>query len=106
LAERWQVKFFFATIETKEQELSMTEFNFVENAQAIFDKAVSATPLPFRGTVKKGMIKILENTYGDNEEITEAKMIDVITENTPKAFLGLGLSAVRPLITDPKLADV
>jgi len=84
----------------------MTEFNFVENAQAIFDKSVSATPLPFRSTVKNGMIKILKNTYGDNEEITEAKMIDVIVKNTPKAFLGLGLNAVRPLITDPKLADV
>jgi len=84
----------------------MTDFNFVENAEAIFDKSVSATPLPFRGTVKSGMIKILEDSYGNSEEITEAKMIDVITKNTPKAFLGLGLSAVRPLITDPKLSDV
>lgn len=83
----------------------MTEFNFVENAEAIFDKSVSATPFPMRSMVKKGMTKLLQEHYPD-EEITEAKIIDIIKKNTPKPFLGLGLDAIRPLITDPKLSDI
>ena len=54
----------------------MAEFNFVENAEAIYEKSISATPFPMRSMVKRGLTELLQEHYGD-EEITEAKIIDV-----------------------------
>lgn len=84
----------------------MPNFNFQENAEAIFDKSISSTPFPFRKTVKNGLIELLMDNYGEETPITEAMLIEMIKKNTPGPFVELGLVAVRPLITDPKLADV
>ena len=84
----------------------MPSFNFQQNAQAIFDKSVSSTPFPFRKTVKNGMVELLVERYGDGAEISEAQLVEVIKENTPTAFVGLGIKAIKPLITDPALADI
>jgi len=83
----------------------MPDFNFVENAEAIYEKSVSATPFPFRKIVKNGMTELLMEQYGKKKKITEAMMLDIIKENTPSAFLGLGIKAVKPLITDEKLSS-
>jgi len=82
----------------------MAQFNFQENAEAIFDKSISSTPFPFRNTMKNGLIELLMEHYGEDGAITEADLVAVIKENTPTAFLGLGIKAIKPLITDTKLA--
>ncbi len=81
----------------------MPDFKFTENAKAIYEKSISATPFPFRKIVKNGLIKLLMDEFGETKEITEAGMVDVIKKNTPKPFLGLGLDAIKPLVTDEKV---
>ena len=49
----------------------MAKLNFKENSEAIFNKSVSATPLPFRGVVKSGLTKLLVDEYGEKGAITE-----------------------------------
>ena len=83
----------------------MPNFNFVENAEAIYEKSISATPFPFRNITKNGLNELLLDKFGEDEEITEAKIVQVIKENTPSAFLGLGMKAIEPLLSDPSLAD-
>lgn len=82
----------------------MPDFKFTENAKAIYEKSISATPFPFRKIMKNGLIKLLMDEFGETQEITEAQLVDVIKKNTPKPFLGLGLDAIKPLVTDKKLA--
>ena len=84
----------------------MAKFNFQENAEAIFDKSVAATPLPFRGIMKSGLIKLLMENYGEDKEITEAGLIEIIKKNTPRPFLGKGMKAIAPLVSDPSLVEL
>lgn len=81
----------------------MPKLNFVENAEAIFEKSVSATPLPFRKTTKNGLTELLLEKFGEDGEITEAGIIEVIKEHTPKPFLGRGMKAIAPLVSDQSL---
>jgi hypothetical protein len=83
----------------------MPDFKWVENAEAIYKKSISATPLPFRKYTRNGLDKLLLDQFGEDEEITEAELVSVIKENTPSAFLGLGMKAIAPLLTDPSLAE-
>ena len=83
----------------------MPNFNWVENAEAIYKKSISATPFPFRNNTKNGLNQLLMEKFGEDEEIDEAKIVAVIKENTPAAFLGLGMKAIAPLLSDPDLAD-
>ena len=83
----------------------MPNFNWVENAQAIYEKSISATPFPFRRTTQNGLDELLMDRFGEQEEITEAKLVDVIKEHTPAAFLGMGMKAIAPLLSDPSLAE-
>jgi hypothetical protein len=84
----------------------MPNFKFIENAEAIYEKSISSTPFPFRKTMKNGLIELLMEQYGEDKEISEAMLVDMIKENTPSAFVGLGLDAIRSEITDPELADI
>jgi hypothetical protein len=84
----------------------MAKLNFKENAEAIFDKSVSATPLPFRSNTKNGLTKLLIEQFGEKGEIAEERIVQVIKENTPKLFLGRGMDAIKPLLSDPSLADI
>ena len=83
----------------------MGDLNFTENSKAIFDKSVSATPLPFRSTVKNGLTKLLVDNYGE-KEITEARIVAMIKENTPKLFLAKGMKAIAPLVKDQSLVEL
>jgi len=84
----------------------MPQFKFQENAKAIFEKCISSTPVLFRKQVKNGLVALLLEHYDEDAEITEAQLVEVIKENTPAAFVGLGIKAIKPLITDPDLADL
>ncbi|MEJ2138690.1 MAG: hypothetical protein P8Y61_04420 [Gammaproteobacteria bacterium] len=82
----------------------MPDFKFTENAKAIYEKSISATPFPFRKIVKNGLHKLLMDGYGETEEISEEEIVKVIKKNTPKPFLGLGIDAIRPLVTNKNVA--
>jgi hypothetical protein len=84
----------------------MTTLNFVENAEAIYKKSISATPLPFRKITKDGLTQLLLDRFGEDGEIDEAGIVEVIKENTPKPFLGRGMKAIAPLLSDPSLAEI
>ena len=73
----------------------MANFNWVENAEAIYDKSISATPFPFRHNTRNGLNDLLMEKFGEDEEITEAKLVEVIKEHTPRPFLGLGMKAME-----------
>lgn len=83
----------------------MPDFVFEENAEAIYNKSIDATPRLFRGNTRDGLNKILLERFGEQTPIDEAAMVQVIRENTPSAFLGRGMKAIAPLLTDPSLAD-
>jgi len=84
----------------------MPNFRFTENAQAIYDKSIDATPRLFRGNTRDGLNKILLERFGEDSPIDEAAIVQVIKDNTPSAFLGRGMKAIAPLLTDPSLADL
>lgn len=84
----------------------MPDFKWVENAEAIYEKSISATPFLFRNNTRNGLNELLLERYGEEEEITEAKLVAIIKEHTPAAFLGLGMRAIAPLLTDPSLAEI
>lgn len=56
----------------------MPDFKFTENAKAIYEKSISATPFPFRKIVKSGLIKLLMEGYGETKEISEADRKSVV----------------------------
>lgn len=84
----------------------MPNFKWEGNAQAIYDKSISATPFLFRSFTRDGLNKLLMEQFGENKKITEAQLVQVIKEHTPKPFLHRGMHAIAPLLTDPTLADL
>lgn len=85
---------------------TMPSYRWVGNAEAIYDKAISATPRLFRGYTRDGLDRILMERYGEKSRITEAMIVEVIRENTPAPFLDRGMKAIAPLLKDPSLANV
>jgi hypothetical protein len=83
----------------------MTTLNFTGNAEAIYKKSIAATPLPFRGTTKNGLTQLLLDRFGEDGEIDEAAIVAIIKEHTPRPFLGRGMKAIAPLLSDPSLAE-
>jgi hypothetical protein len=84
----------------------MAKFNWAENAEAIYEKSISATPFPFRKIMRNGLDELLMEHFGEQEEITEAKIVRIIKENTPTPFIARGMKAIQPLLTDPSLAEL
>jgi hypothetical protein len=84
----------------------MPSFKWSGNAEAIYDKSISATPFLFRSYTRDGLVKLLMERFGEKKTISEKAIVQVIKENTPDAFLGRGMKAIAPLLTDPSLADL
>jgi len=83
----------------------MATLNFVENAEAIYNKSISATPILFRSNTREGLTQLLLDQFGEEGEIDEAAIVAVIKEHTPRPFLGRGMKAIKPLLSDPSLAE-
>lgn len=83
----------------------MPKFKWIENAEAVYEKTISATPFPFRRTTKNGLDELLMDQFGEDTEISEADLVGIIKEHTPSAFLGRGMKAIAPLLSDPSLAE-
>lgn len=84
----------------------MPAFKWAGNAEAIYEKSISATPFLFRSNTRDGLDALLMERFGEKKKISEAALVDIIKENTPQAFLGRGMKAIAPLLTDPSLADL
>ena len=87
------------------QKTQNIKFNFTPNAEAIYNKSISATPLPFRRNTRDGLNALLLERFGETAEIGEADMVEVIRAHTPRPFLAKGMKAIKPLLSDPSLAD-
>ena len=83
----------------------MPSFTWGGNAEAVYQKSISATPFLFRSYTRDGLNSILLEQFGEDTEISEAMLVGVIKEHTPAPFLGRGMKAIAPLLTDPSLAD-
>lgn len=84
----------------------MPNFKWAGNAQAIYDKSISSTPFLFRSATRDGLNKALMESYGESKKITEAQLVQVIKDRTPSRFRGRAMKTIKPLLTDPTLADL
>jgi hypothetical protein len=83
----------------------MTEFHWTENAEAVFEASLKAAPMGFRGVGRTGLEKGLAKVVGEGGEVHEADVVRAIRESTPAPFIGMGLKAAKPLMTDPSILD-
>ena len=83
----------------------MSEFTWTGNAKVMFDESLKAAPLPFRNVTKKGLTNGLTKVVGDGGEVHEEDVVRAIKETTPAPFIGIGLKAVAPFLSDPTLLD-
>lgn len=84
----------------------MPNFKWAGNAEAVYDTSISATPRLFRHFTKDGLDALLMERFGEKKKISEAALVEVIKEHTPKPFLGKGMKAIAPVLTDPSLAEL
>ncbi len=83
----------------------MTEINWTENSQLVFDESLKAAPMPFRGISKKNLLKGLTKVVGEGGDVREADVVKVIKESSPAPFVAQGLDAIKPFLTDPSVLD-
>jgi len=75
----------------------MAELNWQDNSKAMFDKLIEGSPKPFRAMTEKKMLEGLEKKAGDSGAVSEAMVIEVVQEITPKPFVAMALKSVEPL---------
>ncbi len=83
----------------------MAEFNWTENSQAVFEAAIKSAPMPFRSVTKKSFTKGLTKEVGEGGEVREEHVVKVIKATSPAPFVGQGLKAIEPHLTDPSILD-
>jgi len=76
----------------------MADFTWEDNTKEIFDKAVSLPPAPFRKTTENSITEALVAKIGEQGTVTEAVLVEVIKEVTPKPFLKMGMKKIKPLL--------
>ena len=76
----------------------MSEFNFEDNTQEIFDKVISLSPGPFRKIARNNLTKSLLAKVGEGGTVTEEILMQSVREITPKPFLKMGLKQLEPLL--------
>jgi hypothetical protein len=86
--------------------IAVPNFKWSGNAEAIYEKSISATPFLFRHHTRDGLDALLMERFGERKKISEAAIVEIIKENTPAAFLGRGMKAIAPLLSDPSLAEL
>ena len=91
---------------SKGEARQLPNFKWAGNAEAVYDKSISSTPRLFRHYTRDGLNELLMERYGEKKAISEAQLVEIIKEYTPAPFLGKGMRAIRPVLTDPSLADL
>jgi hypothetical protein len=84
---------------------TVADFNWTENSKAVFDEAVKTAPMAFRGVTKKSFTKGLTKEVGEGGDVSEADVVKVIKATSPAPFVGQGLKAITPLLSDPSIQD-
>jgi len=84
----------------------MTGFNWGENAEAVFRKCLEITPGPFRKRTERDIVAELVRQVGEGGAVDEAGIMAAIKATTPKAYLGMGLKKLAPVLNDPGLAEI
>jgi hypothetical protein len=84
----------------------MTEFNWGDNAEAVFRKCLEITPGPFRKRTERNIIAELVKQYGEGGSVDEVAIMAAIKATTPRAYLGMGLKKLAPMLNDPGLAAI
>ncbi len=76
----------------------MSEFNWEDNTEEIFEKACSTPPAPFRKLTRKSIVKALVKKVGEGGSVSEACLVESIKEVTPKPYLAMGMKKLKPLL--------
>jgi hypothetical protein len=91
----------------KSGERIRAEVVHLSGAQRAVELTVSATPCLISHYDRTLLFnKLLLEEFGETKKITEADMVRVIKANTPGPFLGRGMKAIAPLLSDPSLAEI
>jgi len=83
----------------------MAEFDWGDNAEAVYRKCLEITPGPFRKRTERDIKAELLSQFGEGGAVDEAGTMAAIKATTPKAYLGMGLKKIAPLLNDPGLAE-
>jgi hypothetical protein len=83
----------------------MAEFNWLENSEKVFEESLKAAPLPFRKVTKSSLTKGLTKEVGEGGDVHEADVVKVIKANSPAPFIGMGLKAIEPYLTDRSILE-
>lgn len=83
----------------------MTEFNWLENSEKVFEESLKAAPLPFRKVTKSSLTKGLTKEVGEGGDVHEADVVKVIKDNSPAPFIAMGMKAIKPYLTDPSIIE-
>ena len=75
----------------------MAELNWQANSKAMFDKLIEGSPKPFRAMTEKKMMEGLTKKAGDGGNVTEAMVVEVVQEITPKPFVAMALKSIESL---------
>jgi hypothetical protein len=87
-------------------EITMAEFNWGDNAEAVFKKCLEVTPGPFRKRTERDITAELVKQFGEGGAVDEAGVMAAIKATTPRAYLGMGLKKLAPMLNDPGLAEI
>jgi hypothetical protein len=83
----------------------MTEFNWLENSKQVFEESLKAAPLPFRKVTKSSLTKGLTKVVGEGGDVHEADVVKAIKDNSPAPFIGMGMKAIEPYVTDRSILE-
>ena len=83
----------------------MAEFNWLENSEKVFEESLKAAPMPFRKVTKSSLTKGLAKIVGDGGDVHEADIVKAIKDNSPAPFIGMGMKAIEPYLTDPSILE-
>jgi len=78
----------------------MSEFNWAENAEAVFNKCLEIIPGPFRKRTERDIRAELQWLFAECEVIDEAAVMAAIKATTPQAYLNMGLKKLAPMLLD------
>jgi hypothetical protein len=83
----------------------MSDFNWLENSQTVFEEGLKAAPAPFRNATRKGLLKGLAKVVGEGGDVREADLVKAMKDSTPAPFKAQGMKAIEPFLTDPSILN-
>jgi hypothetical protein len=78
----------------------MADLNWQGKSKEMFQKLLEGSPKPFRAMTEKKMLEGLGKKAGDSGTVSEAMVIEVVKEITPKPFVAMALKSIESLAAD------